>query len=167
MRYREVIWFILAVLSILTFSGCASTRPAPIIMAQAPAATLGTTRLGGTPVVAEKHPVARRANVYFNTNRPDVSAADAAMLHTIARFLRNHPSVAITLVGSCDERGTAAYNQRLGAARADNVARVLEDSGVKRGQMSVVSVGELKPLALCHAERCWRVNRRVDVIYGW
>lgn len=173
MRYREVTWFILAVLSIMILGGCSSVHTVPVkpvvpvVAPDGPILARGEpVRLGGTQLEPSVHPVARRGEVYFTTGSDVVTEDSAVTMRKIARFLRQHPGVNVTIEGNCDERGSAAYNQRLGARRAANVAKILTESGVAPGRVSTVSSGKLKPLAACHAEVCWSMNRRADVIYG-
>ena len=161
------IWFALAVASAMLFGGCSTTVPAVEAVApahqteaSAPIFTLGKSRLGGQPV-------ARRAEVYFTTGSSVVSDAKVTDLRKTARFLRNHPTVTVEVAGNCDERGSYAYNQRLGTHRAESVAAVLIESGVSPRRVVTGSNGEFKPLMRCHAESCWAANRRVDLIYGW
>lgn len=150
-------------LSVVLLGGC-STVPAKPITPDGPVIALNAQPLGGTPVV--KQPVARRNEVYFTTASDIVTNDSVVTMRRVARFLRNHPGVSVLLEGNCDERGSYAYNQQLGARRAENVAKVLIDNGVAPRQVSTGSNGEFKPLAVCHKEACWGMNRRVDVIYG-
>lgn len=110
---------------------------------------------------------ARRGAVYFGTASAAIADASVQDIRMLARVLRNHPANSIELIGNCDERGGFAYNQRLGIDRAASVAKVLADAGVAPGQIHTSSDGELKPLLRCHEEKCWKMNRRVDLVYGW
>jgi len=159
------IWFALAVASIMLFGGCSTPARIPqtavtVPLVSAPVLTLDKSRLGGQPV-------ARRATVYFATGSAVVSEDATVSLRKTARFLRNHPTVTVEVAGNCDERGSYAYNQRLGAHRAESVAAVLIENGVSPRRVVTGSNGEFKPLLTCHAESCWVMNRRADLIYGW
>lgn len=63
-------------------------------------------------------------------------------------------------ISHCEPRGE--YNIALGERRATAVLRALELSGIPASQVTTVSYGEEKPRLTCHAESCWRENRRVD-----
>ncbi len=80
------------------------------------------------------------------------------------KYLLEHPQVNIQLQGNCDERGTNEYNMALGAKRALEVKKMLVKLGIKEGRISTISFGEERPLATCHNETCWAVNRRVDFV---
>ncbi len=80
------------------------------------------------------------------------------------KYLLEHPQVKIQLQGNCDERGTNEYNMALGAKRALEVKKMLVKLGIKEERISTISFGEERPLAKCHSETCWALNRRVDFV---
>ncbi len=68
------------------------------------------------------------------------------------------------LEGNTDERGTREYNIALGEQRANAVASALESRGVSAQQLSQISYGKERPVALGHDEASWGQNRRVDLV---
>ncbi|MBV8063574.1 MAG: OmpA family protein, partial [Nevskia sp.] len=52
----------------------------------------------------------------------------------------------------------------LGERRANAVAQALEAKGVSASQLSTVSYGKERPVALGHDEASWQQNRRVDLV---
>ncbi|MBI4421015.1 MAG: OmpA family protein, partial [Gemmatimonadetes bacterium] len=64
--------------------------------------------------------------------------------------------------GHADERGTEAYNQRLGQRRAEAVKRFLTAAGVPASRLETASYGETRPLEPGHNERAWAANRRAE-----
>jgi OOP family OmpA-OmpF porin len=92
-------------------------------------------------------------------------------IEKIASQLRNeYTSIErLDIAGHTDRLGSSAYNDQLSKRRADTVARMLRDRGVKAGSVTARGVGErepvttdcratLKPAAL-HA--CLQPDRRV------
>jgi peptidoglycan-associated lipoprotein len=79
--------------------------------------------------------------------------------------LATHPNAKILLTGNTDEHGSREYNIGLGQRRADSVASVLEADGASKNQITTVSYGAEKPVALGHDEAAYAQNRRVDLIY--
>ncbi|MDH5764648.1 MAG: OmpA family protein, partial [Gammaproteobacteria bacterium] len=73
--------------------------------------------------------------------------------------------VHLRLEGHADERGTREYNIALGNRRAQAVRRLILLQGASASQITVISYGEEKPVALNHDEEAWRLNRRVELIY--
>lgn len=167
----EAVLFVAALFTltvgVILLGGCAhpaqSAQPIVVVQPTGPIITLDSDPLAGHAM----NPVARRGEAYFDTASSSVSAQSVGALRHLARFLRGHPDTLVWLIGNCDERGSFAYNQRLGADRAIAVAKVLEENGVPAERIATRSNGKFKPMLRCHAEQCWKMNRRVDVIYGW
>jgi len=86
-------------------------------------------------------------------------------LQTHAGYLANHPGTRVTLEGHTDERGTREYNLALGDERAQTVQRFMLAEGVRSDQLTTLSFGEEKPVALEHGDTAWSQNRRVELAY--
>ncbi len=82
-----------------------------------------------------------------------------------AHYLAMHPNARVRIEGDTDERGSREYNVALGEQRADSIENLLLINGASRKQITVVSYGEEKPIALGHNEAAYRLNRRADLIY--
>ena len=81
-------------------------------------------------------------------------------------YLKLNPSASAKVEGNTDERGTNEYNLSLGERRAKSVFDYLVVSGIDGSRLETISYGELQPLEDCHEERCWSVNRRVEINYA-
>lgn len=81
-------------------------------------------------------------------------------------FLKSAPKVSVTLQGNADERGSTEYNLALGQKRAEAVKRELKLLGIAEARMEAISFGKEKPRAMCHEEKCWSENRRVDFVFS-
>ncbi len=83
-----------------------------------------------------------------------------------ARVMQEHPDIKVEIQGNCDERGTNEYNLALGEKRAKAARDYLINMGISPDRISIVSLGEEKPLDPGHNEEAWAKNRRDDfVIY--
>lgn len=102
---------------------------------------------------------------YFDFDQAIVKPAGFDELNKHAEALKNDPSLHVLLEGNTDERGTREYNLALGERRANAVKAYLVAQGVSPSQISVVSYGEEKPVALGHNEAAWAKNRRVQIVY--
>jgi peptidoglycan-associated lipoprotein len=99
-------------------------------------------------------------DAYFDLDKADIRAdAREALSHT-ADFLRNYPSIKVTIEGHCDERGSTEYNITLGDRRAAAVKQYLVSQGVSGDRLSTVSYGKEKPFCMESNETCWQQNRR-------
>lgn len=90
---------------------------------------------------------------------PDVVNAEAS-------YLLQHSEAKIRLEGNTDERGSREYNIALGERRAQTVANALKMSGVQSNQVSVISYGKEKPVALGNDEGAYSQNRRVNLKFS-
>jgi len=105
--------------------------------------------------------------VFFALDRSDLDPEARSTLQRQSAWLKQHPSVTITVEGHADERGTREYNLALGARRANAVKDFLVAQGVDPARVSTISYGKERPVALCSDESCWSQNRRgVTVVTG-
>lgn len=102
---------------------------------------------------------------YFAFDQSTVSSADVHAATVQANYLVTHKNASVRLEGNTDDRGSREYNVGLGWRRAQAVARVLEQQGVARGQIKIVSYGKEHPAVSGQSEQAWSLNRRVELIY--
>ena len=98
--------------------------------------------------------------VFFNYNESDLSAEARATLDRQAAWLKKYPSVAATVEGHCDERGTREYNLALGDRRASAVKNYLVADGINASRVKTISYGKERPAVLGSNEAAWAQNRR-------
>ncbi len=99
---------------------------------------------------------------YFDYNKYVVKSEYRTVIRKEAEFIKSHKNDFVTLEGNADERGSEGYNLVLGEKRAEAVQKSLLHYGVSASQVKLVSLGKNKPRLTCHAEKCWKENRRVD-----
>lgn len=114
----------------------------------------------------QKEALMRNQIVYFDFDRSSVSSEFYSLLNEHAEFLRNNPSQRVTIEGHCDKRGTPEYNIALGERRAKSIETFMQNAGVSASQISVVSYGEEKPVAMGDTERAFKQNRRAVLVYN-
>jgi peptidoglycan-associated lipoprotein len=103
-------------------------------------------------------------SVYFDYNQFAVKPEYTDMLRQIATTMKTGSNAPVKLEGNADERGSSEYNLALGQKRAEAVKKQLELMGMPESRLEAVSFGSEKPRETCHEERCWAVNRRVDLV---
>ncbi len=103
--------------------------------------------------------------IWFAYDQATVESDYRDVIAIHARYLSENPSAKMVLEGHADERGTPEYNLALGEKRGKSVANLMRAQGASAGQISVVSFGEEKPVALCNDDSCWSQNRRVRIVY--
>src|SRR5262249_27713499 len=87
-------------------------------------------------------------------------------LSSTASFLKDYPSLKVTVEGHCDERGSTEYNLGLGQRRADAVKQYLTSLGIAPDRLTTVSFCKEKPVCAEHGEHCWQQHRRGDFVKG-
>ena len=81
-------------------------------------------------------------DLLFRTDEDVLSATTGSRLQQLAASLASMPDVFVRLDGFADERGNAAYNQKLSARRAEHVMHVLLANGVPAARISIRAHGE-------------------------
>lgn len=104
------------------------------------------------------------SDVFFATDRYDLSPEAREALAANARWLKDYSTVKVLLEGHCDERNTRDYNLALGERRAAAVQDYLVSLGVPSARIQTISYGEEKPFAQGHNEEAWKLNRRVHFV---
>jgi len=126
----------------------------------------GAAGMGENGAPADTSGLLSKKVVYFDFDSSTIHEEDSAIIEAHADYLTQHPSVKVTLEGHTDERGSREYNIGLGERRANAVAEMMKLAGVSALQISTVSYGEERPAALGHDEAAWKLNRRVEIVYG-
>ncbi|MDR3417706.1 MAG: peptidoglycan-associated lipoprotein Pal [Nevskia sp.] len=103
-------------------------------------------------------------SVYFDFDKSDIKPQGFGVITNWASYLTAHPTSKVRVEGNTDERGTREYNIGLGERRANAVVQALEAKGVSGTQLSVISYGKERPVALGHDESSWSQNRRADLV---
>lgn len=107
----------------------------------------------------------QKQSVYFDLDQFSIKAEYQITVQKQAEYIKSHIKDVVTLEGNADERGSNEYNLALGDKRASAVQKNLGMLGVSEKQIKAVSFGEEKPKLLCHEEKCWNENRRVDFVH--
>ena len=102
------------------------------------------------------------ADIYFDYDKWALSDEGIKNLAQSAEFLKQNPSVPLTIEGHCDERGSREYNLVLGEKRAKEVRRYLADRGIKN-PVTLNSFGKERPVCTEHEESCYGKNRRAHL----
>jgi peptidoglycan-associated lipoprotein len=104
------------------------------------------------------------APIHFDYDKYNLSGKAISTLSDNAAILMDHPDLAITIQGHCDERGTDEYNLALGEKRALAARDFLTNFGIAKSRISVISYGEEKPIDPGHDEEAWAKNRRDEFV---
>src|SRR3984893_13775521 len=104
-------------------------------------------------------------DIYFDYDKSDVNPDQQSSLQGDIDFLKQHPNIAFTIEGHCDERGSTEYNLALGDSRANTVRNALVQGGISADHVKTISYGKEKPFCTESNEQCWQQNRRGHFVY--
>jgi peptidoglycan-associated lipoprotein len=151
----------------LVLAGCSSGGETKTDAGAAPAtnqAPMTTAPYAGNDNTGKQGPDLTAHSVYFDFDKSDIKPDSLSVVASWASYLSANPTAKVRLEGNTDERGTREYNIGLGERRANAVAQALEAKGVSASQLTTVSYGKERPVALGHDEASWGQNRRVDLV---
>jgi len=80
--------------------------------------------------------------VAFRFNQADVEASQMASIEHVANYLKDNPSVNVTVNGYASPEGTEEYNLKLSQRRADAVKKILVDKfGIASTRINTIGHG--------------------------
>jgi len=85
------------------------------------------------------------------------------LLDDAAAIIAANPSIRVSVEGHASSDGNAAYNQKLSKNRAENVASILREKGVKDSQIEIQAYGSSHPLKFGSQDDPDK-DRRVEII---
>ena len=139
-----------------TFAVPSFAQPAPPPPPPAPAPA-------PPPVVPMKEKIVLRG-VHFDFNKANIRDDAKPILDQAVATLKEHGSIAITVVGHTDSVGSDDYNEKLSLRRASAVRDYLAAAGVDASRMTVEGKGESSPVASNDTADGRAQNRRVELL---
>lgn len=100
--------------------------------------------------------------IFFASNNSTLSASNIQDLLPLATYLKENPSVKLTIIGHCDYTGSEKYNEQLGMKRAEAVKQALIDLGISADRLSTETKGETAPVIDKKTSTARALNRRVQ-----
>ena len=103
-------------------------------------------------------------DILYNTASADLSKRSQFVLKQFAKFLKDNPTIKITIQGHTDDEGDNERNLKLSQERADGVKAYLVNLGVNKERMIAKGFGETQPKAPNTSENNKAQNRRTDFV---
>jgi len=98
--------------------------------------------------------------VHFATDRSELSDDAKDIIFRQAQWLIRYPDATVTIDGHADARASDSYNYALGMRRARAVKDYMVKAGVEDERVTVVSSGEVDPVAYGRDTVSLSLNRR-------
>ncbi len=170
---RKPLFYVLVVLMSVTIAACGGKKGVKDEGASVEDRGVSAAGTGagvdayGRPIgTGEAGDMLGRRKVYFEFDSATLDEESRALVEAHANYLANNPNMTLVLEGHADERGTREYNLALGERRAQTVSDFMGALGVSGNRIQNVSYGEERPESVGHDESAWRLNRRVEILYG-
>jgi outer membrane protein OmpA-like peptidoglycan-associated protein len=103
------------------------------------------------------------SGILFNTNSSTLSAESKQALTSFAEKMRDLQDTDITIYGHTDNTGTAEFNEKLSAKRADSVSEYLKSCGISKDRLTSEGKSFNMPVADNSTAAGRAQNRRVEV----
>ncbi len=116
----------------------------------------------GQKVNEDGCPQSVNLHITFENNSAKVDSASMQNIDKVVNFMQLNKNYDIKIVGYTDDRGSAAYNQKLSQRRADAVKKLLIEKGVEPARVSALGRGEENPIADNATEEGRAQNRRIE-----
>lgn len=81
-------------------------------------------------------------NAYFDFNKDMPNAQSTAGINFLIKYLKENPAAKADVIGYADEIGNSDYNKQLSQRRAENVKKILVDSGIDGSRLNIIANGE-------------------------
>jgi len=119
-------------------------------------------------VVVQKNSFTKRKRqnikVGFESNSAVIKSSSKVSVKRFADFLKNNPSLNVTIEGYTDNSGNRAKNLSLSTKRAQSVRALLIKYGANASKIKAVGKGDLNPIADNETASGREKNRRIEVV---
>ncbi|ABC28293.1 Outer membrane protein and related peptidoglycan-associated (lipo)protein [Hahella chejuensis KCTC 2396] len=157
--------FSLLAAAVIGLSACASSQPEPVVeepVVIEPAQPEPVVEPAPEPVV-EAAP-APSANIEFAFDSSKIGPGEQSDLQQWASYIQEGAYNRVEVHGHADDTGSADYNRKLSADRANSTVQALRNLVSGQVDFVVVPHGEEQPLAENSDEQGRQLNRRVEIV---
>ena len=119
---------------------------------------------GSPPAAAAPQLAGAWYQVFFDTDKADLSPRGQLIVNKVADVVRNNNEVRVTVIGRTDRAGTAAANMALSERRAELVRDALIAAGVPAARIDTSWLGEGEQDVPTPDDVAAQRNRVVDIV---
>lgn len=99
----------------------------------------------------------------FDFNKATIKPESDSLLTEVAKVMTDHPEIKrVRVEGHTDNKGSAAYNEKLSQQRADSVIKWLSSHGIAPERLVAKGMGMSTPLVPNDSDANRALNRRVE-----
>ena len=119
---------------------------------------------GAPPAAAAPQLAGAWYQVFFDTDKADLSPRGQLIVNKVAEVVRTNDEVRVTVIGRTDRAGTAAANMALSERRAELVRDALIAAGVPAARIDTSWLGEGEQDVPTPDDVAAQRNRVVDIV---
>jgi outer membrane protein OmpA-like peptidoglycan-associated protein len=101
--------------------------------------------------------------LYFDSGGTELTADSKALIPKVLEAVRGRPAPDISVIGHTDTVGASADNEKLGLERAQSIAKLIQEAGLKPHDLTIVSHGERNLLIPTPDNVAEPRNRRIEI----
>lgn len=101
-------------------------------------------------------------NIFFETNKYEVTAKSIPELEEVVKFLNANPSTKVEISGHTDNVGDENYNQNLSEKRAQSIVDYFLKRGIATERLTKIGYGSKAPIQPNDTEEHRQANRRIE-----
>jgi len=102
--------------------------------------------------------------IRFDVGKATLKPESMGIINTIAKMMKEHPELILSIDGHTDSDGDLDANQKLSENRANTVMKTLLDMGISADRLSAKGYGESNPIAPNNTSEGKANNRRVEFV---
>lgn len=102
-------------------------------------------------------------NVFFDTDSYQLKPESIVELDRLVNFLKDNPTVKLSIDGHTDNEGSSAHNRELSLNRANSVVRYLVENEISENRLTPHGYGDTRPIADNNTPEGRAINRRTEV----
>ena len=101
--------------------------------------------------------------LYYDAGGIRLTPESQALIPKVLEAVRSRPAPDVSVIGHTDSVGTPESNEKLGLERAQAIARLIQEAGLKAHDLTIASHGERNPLVKTPDNTSEPRNRRVEI----
>ena len=101
--------------------------------------------------------------LYYEAGGTHLTAESKALIPRVLEAVRGRPAPDVSVIGHTDTQGAPDANEKLGMERAQSIAKLIQEAGLKAHDLTVASHGERNLLVPTPDNTAEPRNRRVEI----
>jgi outer membrane protein OmpA-like peptidoglycan-associated protein len=101
--------------------------------------------------------------LYYEAGGTRLTPDSQALIPKVLEAVRSRPAPDVSVIGHTDSVGSSESNEKLGLERAQSIAVLIREAGLRAHDLTIASHGERNPLVATPDNTAEPRNRRVEI----